>query len=53
VNGKQVEESFRDDTDARKRVRYGTGLKKAQDRQLELTRGKRAEGQTYIAPKGR
>ena len=34
ANGKQVEESFRDDMDARKRVRYGTGLKKAQDRQL-------------------
>jgi integrase len=52
VNGKQKEESFRDDMDAKKRVRYGTGLKKAQDAQLELTRGKRAEGQTYIAPTG-
>lgn len=52
VNGKQREESFRDDMDAKKRVRYGTGLKKAQDAQLELTRGKRAEGQTYIAPTG-
>ena len=38
--------------DAKKRVKYGSGLKKAQDAQLELTRGKRAEGQTYIAPKG-
>jgi integrase len=52
VNGKQVEESFRDDMDKSKRVRYGTGLKKAQDAQLELTRGKRSQGQTYIAPKG-
>lgn len=52
VNGKQVEESFRDDMDARKRVKYGSGLKKAQDAQLELTRGKRAEGQTYIAATG-
>lgn len=52
VSGKQAEQSFRDDMDARKRVKYGTGLKKAQDAQLELTRGKRAEGQTYIAPKG-
>jgi len=52
AGGKQAEQSFRDDMDAHKRVRYGTGLKKAQDAQLELTRGKRAEGQTYIAPKG-
>jgi integrase len=52
ASGKQVEESYRDDMDARKRVQYGTGLKKAQDAQLELTRGKRAEGQTFIAPKG-
>ena len=52
VNGKQKEESFPDDMDAKKRVKYGTGLKKAQDAQLELTRGKRAEGQTYIAPTG-
>jgi len=52
VNGKQKEESFRDDLDASKRVRYGTGYRKAQDAQLELTRGKRAEGQTYITPTG-
>jgi integrase len=52
AGGKQAEQSFRDDMDAQKRVRYGTGLKKAQDAQLELTRGKRAEGQTYIAAKG-
>jgi integrase len=52
VNGRQKEESFRDDMDDKKRVRYGTGLRKAQDAQLELTRGKRAEGQTYITPTG-
>lgn len=52
VAGKQIEESFRDDMDRNKRVRYGTGLKKVQDAQLELTRGKRSQGQTYIAPKG-
>jgi hypothetical protein len=28
VNGKQKEESFRDDMDAKKRVKYGTGLKR-------------------------
>jgi integrase len=43
---------LRDDMDERKRVRYGTGLRKAQDAWLELTRGKRAEGQTCIAPTG-
>src|SRR5580693_4137224 len=39
VNGVQRDKSFRDEMDARKRVQWGTGLKKAQDFQLELTRG--------------
>ena len=47
----QREKSFRDEIDAAKRVRHGTGLKKAQDFQLELTRGKRAQGKTYTDPK--
>jgi hypothetical protein len=51
VNGTQREKSFADEIDAQKRVRYGTGLKKAQDFQLELTRGKRAQGKTYVDPK--
>jgi len=51
VNGTQRERSFADEIDAGKRVRYGTGLKKAQDFQLELTRGKRAQGKTYVDPK--
>jgi hypothetical protein len=51
VNGVQREKSFADEVDGRKRVRYGTGLKKAQDFQLELTRGKRAQGKTYVDPK--
>jgi hypothetical protein len=38
VNGVQRERSFSDELDAGKRVRPGTGLKKAQDFQLELTR---------------
>jgi hypothetical protein len=50
VNGVQRERSFADEIDAGKRVRYGTGLKKAQDFQLELTRGKRAQGKTYVDP---
>jgi hypothetical protein len=51
VNGVQREKSFRDEIDAAKRVRHGTGLRKAQDFQLELTRGKRAQGKTYTDPK--
>ena len=51
VNGVQRDKSFRDEMDARKRVQWGTGLKKAQDFQLELTRGKRAQGKTYVDPK--
>jgi hypothetical protein len=51
VNGTQRERSFADEIDAAKRVRYGTGLKKARDFQLELTRGKRAQGKTYVDPK--
>jgi hypothetical protein len=50
VNGVQRDKSFRDEIDAAKRVRYGTGLRKAQDFQLELTRGKRAQGKTYVDP---
>jgi hypothetical protein len=51
VNGVQRERPFADEMDAGKRVRPGTGLKKAQDFQLELTRGKRAQGKTYTDPK--
>ncbi|MCW2938610.1 MAG: site-specific integrase [Actinomycetia bacterium] len=51
VNGVQRDRSFRDEIDAGKRVRYGTGLRKAQDFQLELTRGKRSQGKTYVDPK--
>jgi hypothetical protein len=51
VNGVQRDKSFRDEIDAARRVQWGTGLKKAQDFQLELTRGKRAQGKTYVDPK--
>lgn len=51
VNGVQRDKSFRDEMDAAKRVLWGTGLKKAQDFQLELTRGKRAQGRTYVDPR--
>jgi hypothetical protein len=51
VNWVQRDKSFRDEMDAGKRVQWGTRLKKAQDSQLELTRGKRAQGRTYVDPK--
>ena len=51
VNGTQREKSFRDEMDDRKRVIPGSGLGKARDFQLELTRGKRAQGRTYTDPK--
>ncbi len=51
VNGVQRDKSFRDEMDACRRVQWGTGLKKAQDFQLELTRGKRAQGKTYVDPR--
>jgi len=51
VNGVQRDKSFRDEMDDRKRVQWGSGLKKARDFQLELTRGKRAQGKTYVDPK--
>ncbi len=51
VNGVQRDRSFRDEMDAGKRLLWGTGLKKARDFQLELTRGKRAQGKTYVDPK--
>jgi hypothetical protein len=51
VNGVQRDKSFRDEIDAVRRVLWGSGRKKAQDFQLELTRGKRAQGRTYVDPK--
>jgi hypothetical protein len=51
VNGVQRDKSFRDEMDPARRVLWGSGRKKAQDFQLELTRGKRAQGRTYVDPK--
>ena len=51
VNGVQRDKSFKDEMDDHKRVQVGSGLKKAQDFQLELTRGKRAQGKTYVDPR--
>jgi integrase len=51
VNGVQRDQSFKDELDAHRRIVRGSGLRKAQDFQLELTRGKRAQGRTYVDPK--
>jgi integrase len=48
ANGKQRERSFKDLTDARGRVQYGSGKRLAADAQLKLTHDKRAEGATFI-----
>jgi hypothetical protein len=51
VHGTQREKSFRGELDDRKRAIGGSGMKEARDFQLELTRGKRAQGKTYTDPK--
>jgi hypothetical protein len=52
VGGVQRDKSFQDELyDGSKRVKPNSGLRKAQDFQLELTRGKRAQGKTYTDPK--
>jgi integrase len=48
ANGTQRERSFKDLTDARGRVQYGSGKRLATDAQLKLTHDKRAEGTTFI-----
>jgi integrase len=51
ANGKQREQSFKDDIDAQGRVKYGNGAKKAKDAQLKITHDKRAEGASFIDPR--
>jgi hypothetical protein len=48
VNGKQRERSFKDLTDGRGCIQYGSGKRLAADAQLKLTHDKRAEGKTFI-----
>jgi len=52
ANGKQLEQSFKDDIDGQGCVRYGSGERKARDAQLKITHDKRAEGATFIDPRG-
>jgi integrase len=52
ANGKQREQSFKDDIDAQGRVKYGSGQRKAKDAQLKITHDKRADGAAFIDPRG-
>jgi integrase len=52
ANGKQREQSFRDDIDAQGRVKYGSGQRKAKDARLKITHDKRADGAAFIDPRG-
>jgi integrase len=52
ANGRQREQSFRDDIDqVTGRVKYGTGKRKARDAQLKIEHDKRAEGAAFIDPR--
>src|ERR1700690_1785276 len=50
ANGRQREQSFRDDVDTQGRVKYGSGQRKAKDARLKITHDKRAEGASFIDP---
>jgi len=52
ANGKQREQSFKDDIDGQGRVKYGSGQRKARDAQLKITHDKRADGASFIDPRG-
>ena len=51
ANGKQREQSFKDDLDGQGRVKYGSGEKKAKDARLKIEHDKRAEGASFIDPR--
>jgi integrase len=51
ANGKQREQSFKDDIDSQGRVKYGSGQRKAKDAQLKITHDKRADGASFIDPR--
>jgi hypothetical protein len=52
ANGKQREQSFKDDIDGQGRVRYGSGERKAKDARLKITHDKRADGASFVDPRG-
>lgn len=51
ANGRQREQSFRDEVDGQGRVRYGSGARKAKDAQLKITHDKRADGASFVDPR--
>jgi integrase len=52
ANDKQREQSFKDDIDSHGRVKYGSGQRKAKDARLKITHDKRADGASFIDPRG-
>ena len=52
ANGKQREQSFKDEIDGQGRVRYGSGERKARDARLKITHDKRADGASFVDPRG-
>jgi integrase len=52
ANGKQREMSFKDDVDGQGRVKYGSGQRKAKDARLKITHDKRADGASFVDPRG-
>jgi integrase len=52
ANSGQREMSFRDEVDAHGRVKYGSGERKAKDARLKITHDKRAEGASFVDPRG-
>jgi len=51
ANGKQREQSFKDDVDGQGRVKYGSGQRKAKDARLKITHDKRADGASFVDPR--
>jgi integrase len=52
ANGRQREQSFKDDIDGQGRVKYGSGQRKAKDARLKITHDKRADGASFADPRG-
>lgn len=52
ANGKQREQSFKDGIDAQGRIKYGSGQRKAKDARLKITHDKRADGASFVDPRG-
>jgi integrase len=51
ANGRQREQSFKDEVDGQGRVKYGSGERKAKDARLKITHDKRADGASFVDPR--